>query len=195
MYLIFDTTANGKPKTWKASYTDVFNWPRMIHCSWIVLNEDFKLVEDYNCLVKPDGFTISEEAISKSGEEAEKFEKGDPVNEVLSKFKDSLEQVQYIFSFNLNFNESIIAAEYHRAGQRNPLLYLDKFCLMQESTWYCKIPGRGGKYKWPSLNELHATCFNQKYSPAGNARADVIAASRSFIKLMKMGQLEDIFED
>ena len=66
---------------------------------------------------------------------------------------------------------------------------------MQESTWYCKIPGRGGKYKWPSLNELHAICFNQKFSPAGNARADVIAASRSFIKLMKLGQLEDMFED
>ncbi|GLR19377.1 exonuclease domain-containing protein [Portibacter lacus] len=195
MYLLFDTTANGKVKSWKASYTDVFSWPRMMHCSWIVLDDAFKPIEDFNCFIKPDGYNLSEEAIELSGEDKAKFENGDPIKEVLEKFKESLEKVQYTISFNLNFNENIIAAEYHRQGEKNPLLFVDKFCLMQESTWYCKIPGRNGNYKWPSLNELHATCFNQKYSPAGNARADVIAASRSFIKLMKLGQLEDMFED
>jgi len=195
MYLIFDVTANGKPQNWKASYTDVFMWPRLIHCSWIVLDDQFKPIEDYNCIIKPENFKITEESFEKSGEDKAKFESGDPITEVLSKFKDSLEMVQYTISFNLNFNESIIAAEYHRAGEKNPLLYLDKFCLMQESTWYCKIPGKRGNYKWPTLNQLHAVCFNQKFSPAGNARADVIAASRCFIKLMKIGQLEDMFED
>ena len=189
MYLLFDTTANGKVKSWKASYTDVFSWPRMMHCSWIVLDDAFKPIEDFNCFIKPYGYNLSEEAIELSGEDKAKFENGDPIKEVLEKFKESLEKVQYTISFNLNFNE------YHRQGEKNPLLFVDKFCLMQESTWYCKIPGRNGNYKWPSLNELHATCFNQKYSPAGNARADVIAASRSFIKLMKLGQLEDMFED
>lgn len=195
MYLIFDTTGNGKPKTWKASYTDVFNWPRMIHCSWIILDDKFKPIEDFNCIIKPDGYSISEDSAQKAGEEVGRFTTGDPIKEVLEKFAESTEKIQYVISFNLAFNESVIAAEFHRAGKKNPLLYLDKFCLMQESTWYCKIPGRGGKYKWPSLNELHAICFNQKFSPAGNARADVIAASRSFIKLMKLGQLEDMFED
>ncbi|WP_235296851.1 hypothetical protein [Portibacter marinus] len=195
MYLVFDTTGAGKPKTWKASYTDVFNWPRMIHCSWIVLDDQFKPIEDYNCIIKPEGFTISQDAAKKAGEELNRFESGDPIEVVLEKFKESLDQVQYIISFNLDFNESVLAAEYHRKGMKNPLLYTDKFCLMQESTWFCKIPGRGGKYKWPTLNELHAICFNQKYSPAGNARADVIAASRCFIKLMKLGQLEDMFDD
>ena len=195
MYLIFDTTGNGKPITWKASYTDTFNWPRMIHCSWIVLDDKFKPIEDYNAIIKPDGFEISQEAADKGGEELSRFSEGDQIEEVLDKFEESLSKIQYVISFNLSFNESVIASEYHRAGRKNPLLYLDKFCLMQESTWYCKIPGRGGKYKWPSLFELHAICFKQKYSPPGNARADVIAASRSFIKLMKIGQLEDMFED
>jgi len=194
VYLIFDTTGNGKPISWKTSYTEVFNWPRMIHCSWIVLDDKFKPIEDFNCIVKPEGFTISEDAAAKAGEELERFSSGDPIADVLAKFKESLEKVLYTISFNLNFNESVIAAEYQRKGEKNPLLYVEKFCLMQESTWYCKIPGRGGKYKWPSLNELHAVCFNQKFSPAGNARADVIAASRSFIKLMKIGQLEDMFD-
>ena len=53
---------------------------------------------------------------------------------------------------------------------------------------------RPGGYKWPTLSELHAACFNSAYTPANNARADVIAAARCFIKLMKSGQLEDLFD-
>jgi len=77
----------------------------------------------------------------------------------------------------------------------NPMFRKERICLMQESTYYCKIPNRRGSYKWPSLTELHAICFQQRYAPANNARADVIAAARSFIKLMKIGQLEDLFDE
>lgn len=66
---------------------------------------------------------------------------------------------------------------------------------MEEGTYYCKIPAKGGGYKYPTLPELHASCFGQTYGPANNARADVIAAARCFIKLKKTGKLEDIFED
>lgn len=65
---------------------------------------------------------------------------------------------------------------------------------MEEGTYYCKLKGFGGKYKYPTLPELHATCFSTSYSPPGNARADVIAATRCFIKMMKLGQLDDLFE-
>ena len=66
---------------------------------------------------------------------------------------------------------------------------------MMEATWYCKLPARGGGYKWPSLQELYTILFKQRYSPSNNARADVIAAARSFIMLMKKGELEDFFDD
>lgn len=54
---------------------------------------------------------------------------------------------------------------------------------MEEGTYYCKIPNKGGGYKWPTLNELHGFCFQKGYSPGNNARADVIAAARCFIKM------------
>ena len=92
-------------------------------------------------------------------------------------------------------NESVVAAEYIRSGIDNPMFRTERICLMQESTYFCKIPNRRGSYKWPSLTELHAICFQQRYSPANNARADVIATARCFIKLMKTGQLEDLFDE
>ena len=76
----------------------------------------------------------------------------------------------------------------------NFLAHTESYCLMQEATYYCKIKGKGG-YKWPSLQEMHTIIFKQGFSPAGNARADVIAASRCFIALKKARAFEDIFID
>lgn len=194
LYLIFDVSANGMPKKWDAAFHDVFNWPRMIHISWITLDKDFKPLLDYNCYVKPKGFNLTEEQTKKCSVDLKELnEKGLDIKDVLMEFNNSLKDIEYVFAHNLNFNENVIAAEYYRAGEDHQLFNKERFCLMQESTWYCKLKGRDGKYKWPSLNELHAVLFNQKYTPSNNARADVIAASRCFIKLMKMGQLDDIF--
>ena len=83
-----------------------------------------------------------------------------------------------------------------REGRTPKHFALPSVCLMQEGTYFCKIPNlRGSGYKWPSLVELYAALFAQRYTPPGNARADVIAATRSFKKLHMMGEMEDVFED
>lgn len=166
----------------------------MVHISWITLDKDFKPILDYNCFVKAPGVNLSEDQAKKCSIELEDFEKkGLDIRDVLKEFNNSVQTVDYIFAHNLNFNENTLAAEYYRAGIDHQIFEKERFCLMQESTWFCKLKGKDGKYKWPTLNELHAILFNQKYSPTNNARADVIAASRCFIKLMKMGQLDDLF--
>lgn len=195
MYLIFDVAGAGKVKSWKAPMTDTFNWPRLMHISWIVLGEDLKPIKDYNCHIKPVDFTVNEETAERHNVDPVKMaESGDELDDVLKHFKESLSECKYIFAHNLKFNESILAAEFLRKKEKNPLQYANTYCLMHESTFFCKLKGKGGGYKWPSLQELHCSLFNQRYSPPNNARADVIAASRAFIGLMRKGQLEDIFD-
>ena len=194
MYLIFDTSALAQPRSWKAPVTDVFSWPRMLHISWIVLDADLKPIEDYNCLIKPKGFQITESAAEKHHLDIEKVtNSGDDLAQVLTKFSESVDRVEYIFSHNLKFNENIVGAEFIRSGIKHNLFKSEKYCLMQEGTYYCKLPGKRGGYKWPSLQEMHTILFRQKFSPSNNARADVIAASRCFIKLMRVNAFEDIF--
>jgi DNA polymerase III epsilon subunit-like protein len=196
MYLIFDVSANGKPKSFKASPNDLSNWPRMIHISWIVLGENLKPKKDYNCVIKPDGFTISEEIAGRHDVDMERANnEGDDIKQVLQHFADSMKEVKYLFAHNLDYNENILAAEFKRAGIEHGIFAAERLCLMQEGTFYAKIPKRGGGYKWPSLMELHAAIFKQGYSPANNARADVIAASRCFIALHKVGAFDDLYED
>jgi len=196
MYLIFDVSSIDKPKNWKAPFSDTFSWPRMIHISWIILNKELKPVKDYDCIIQPEGFSINESIEKRCRiEKKELDEKGESLADVLKQFDASLQDVEYLFAHNMNFNENVLAAEYLRQGIDHNLFKKDRVCLMQESTFYCKIPSKTGGYKWPSLSELHATIFKQKFSPAGNARADVIAATRCFIALMKVGAFEDLFDD
>lgn len=196
MYLVFDVSANGKPHSFNASPNDVFNWPRMIHISWIVLGENLKPMQDYNCLIKPEGFSISEDSAKKHAIDAEKAkEEGDQLKEVLQHFSDAVDEAKYLFAHNLNYNENIVAAEFKRANMEHRIFASERLCLMQEGTFYAKIPNRRGGYKWPTLMELHGAIFKQGFAPANNARADVIAASRCFIALHKVGAFDDLFEE
>lgn len=196
MYLIFDISSIDKPKNWKATFSDTFSWPRMIHISWIILDENLKPKKDYDCIIQPEGFSMNDKIEKRCKiNEADLKEKGVKLDDVLKTFNESLKEAEYLFAHNMNFNENVLAAEYYRQGIDHDLFKMDRFCLMQESTFYCKIPSKTGGYKWPSLTELHATIFNQRYSPAGNARADVIAASRCFIGLKKVGAFDDLFDD
>ncbi|HMQ06957.1 MAG TPA: hypothetical protein PKC30_06620 [Saprospiraceae bacterium] len=194
-YLVYDVTPVHKPRNPKADFSDTFSWPRVFHLSWIMLNEEFKPLQDFDCIVKAEGWKLDDKVLEFAGVAWEEVErKADALDDILNQFAQSIENVNYIIAHNMDIQEKVIAAEFLRRGIKHNLFKTDRICLMQEGTYYCKIPSKTGGFKWPTLRELHATLFNQAYTPAGNARADVIAASRCFIKLMKSGALEDLFD-
>ena len=196
MYLIYDCTAVSKPVNLKAPFSSTSSWPRLLHLSWIVLNDQFKPIEDFDGIVLADNFKIDEEMMKYAKIDAEDVQKkGVDGDLLLKKFAESVEKVAYIFAHNLALNESILAAEHIRRGLEIPMFRKERFCLMQESTYFCKLPSKIGGYKWPTLSELHIACFHSTYNPLNNARADVIACTRSFIYLMKHKHLEDLFEE
>jgi hypothetical protein len=181
---------------YKANFTDTASWPRLLHISWILLGADYKPMEDFDCIPEPNGFAIDEKSMTKAHIDDEDIKKKTvPLATILEKFTSSAEKATFIFAHNLNYNENILAAEYVRSKTSIQFFSKKRYCLMEEGTYYCKIPSKNGGYKYPTLPELHATCFGQTYGPAGNARADVIAAARCFIKLKKTGKLDDLFEE
>ncbi len=195
MYLIFDSSANGRPRSYKAPVDDSSNWPRMMHLSWIILDENLKPTEDYNCVIKPEGYNPSAPALKSHHLELEKMEASEnTLKDVLVKFKESMNKCSYVFAHNLAYNNGVVGSEYYRQQISSPLIAADSYCLMHEGTYFCKLKGKRG-YKWPSLQELHTACFEQGFTPSNHARADVIAASRSFIFLKKAGELDDIFAE
>lgn len=194
MFLLFDISANNKPRNWKAHFTDSFSWPRMIHIAWLLYDKKGNLTDEQDFLIKPHGFDIGPDALKMHKLDLDDIEeKGVDMDVALEAFQPVIEQAVYVFAFNLQYNESILQAEYYRNNIVHKLSQTDRYCLMRESTFYCKIPNRGGGYKWPSLQQLHQKLFNSGFDGAGNALQDVTALSRCFNKLLSLGELDDIF--
>ncbi|MEY8850008.1 DNA polymerase III subunit alpha [Psychroserpens sp. XS_ASV72] len=191
MYLIFDTETTGLPKRWDAPISDVDNWPRCVQIAWQLHDEmgNCMVHEDY--LIQPDGFNIPYDAEKIHGISTELAEEqGIPMLEVLEKFNQALSQTKFVVGQNVGFDLNIMGAEFHRADIANQLQELPVLDTCTEHTAeLCKIPGgRGGKFKLPTLTELHEFLFDVPFAEAHNATADVEATTRCFLELIRLGE-------
>lgn len=188
MYLIFDTETTGLPKRWDAPITDTNNWPRCIQIAWQLHDDMGKLIEHQDYLVKPEGFNIPYDAERIHGISTELAEaEGILIAEVLEKFNSSLTKAKFIVGQNLGFDVNIMGCEFHRMGVESPMASLPVLDTCTEVTAsLLKLPGgRGGKFKLPTLTELHSYLFNQPFAEAHNATADVEATTRCFLELIR----------
>ncbi len=188
MYLIFDTETTGLPKRWDAPITDVNNWPRCIQIAWQLHDEMGKLIEHQDYLVKPDGFNIPFDAERIHGISTELAqEEGISLVEVLQKFNEALSKTKFIVGQNLGFDVNIMGCEFHRLGIKSPMSTMPILDTCTETTAsLLKLPGgRGGKFKLPTLTELHQFLFNKPFAEAHNATADVEATTRCFFELIR----------
>jgi DNA polymerase-3 subunit alpha len=188
MYLIFDTETTGLPKRWDAPITDTDNWPRCVQIAWQLHDEMGRLVEHQDFLVKPEGFNIPYESEQIHGiSTALAEEKGTPFHEVLQAFNKALEQTKFVVGQNVGFDINVMGCEFHRGGVESPLGQLPVLDTCTEYTAeLCKIPGgRGGKFKLPTLTELHEFLFGEPFAEAHNATADVEATTRCFLELIR----------
>ncbi|HMQ45258.1 MAG TPA: exonuclease domain-containing protein, partial [Mariniflexile sp.] len=191
MYLIFDTETTGLPKRWDAPITDTDNWPRCIQMAWQLHDALGNCIEHQDYLVQPDGFNIPYDAEKIHGISTELAqEQGVPLQTVLEKFNEALSKTKFIVGQNLKFDLNIMGAEFVRAAIANPLQELPVLDTCTEQTAsLCQIPGgRYGKFKLPTLTELHDYLFNVPFDEAHNATADVEATTRCFLELIRLEQ-------
>ena len=188
MYLIFDTETTGLPRSWAAPITDTDNWPRCIQIAWQLHDEMGNLVEHQDYLVKPEGFNIPYDAERIHGISTElAMEQGIPLMEVLEKFNIALSKTKFIVGQNVGFDVNIMGCEFHRMNVGSDMVKMPVLDTCTETTAeLLKLPGgRGGKFKLPTLTELHQYLFGQPFAEAHNATADVEATTRCFLELIK----------
>ncbi len=189
MYLIFDTETTGLPANRQAPLTDFDNWPRIVQIAWQLHNPKGKLISAQNFIVRPDGFTIPFNAEKVHGISTERATKeGHPLREVLGIFNKDLEKAHLIIGHNIeDFDVRIIGSEYLRLNLPNAIASMATYDTQLQTRDFCAIPsGRAGKYKWPSLAELHEKLFGKKYEDAHDAAYDVAANARCFFELLKL---------
>ena len=188
MYLIFDTETTGLPKRWNAPISDTENWPRAIQIAWQLHDEMGVCIEHQDYLIQPEGFNIPYDAEKIHGISTELAqEQGVPLMEVLEKFNVALSKAKFVVGQNVGFDVNIMGCEFFREAVENPLQELPVLDTCTEHTaQLCRIPGgRGGKFKLPTLTELHEFLFNEPFAEAHNATADVEATTRCFLELIR----------
>ena len=163
MYLIFDTETTGLPRDWNAPLTDLDNWPRAIQIAWQLHDELGNLVEAKDFLIRPDGFDIPYDAERIHGISTElALERGEALEDVIAEFNEALRKANFVVGQNIGFDLNIMGAEFLRtqvATNMHDLPVLDT--CTEVTAELCKIPGgRGGKFKLPTLTELHNYLFN-----------------------------------
>jgi len=188
MYLIFDTETTGLPRSWKAPITDTDNWPRCIQIAWQLHDDMGRLVEAHDFLVQPDNFDIPFDAEQIHGISTELAKQnGIPLQDVLTKFNEALNKATFVVGQNLDFDLNIMGCEFHRLSIETNMLKMPKLDTCTEDTaTLCQLPGgRGGKFKLPTLTELHQFLFDERFAEAHNATADVEATTRCFLELIR----------
>jgi len=144
-------------------------------------------------IIQPEGFEIpyESERIHRISTERAK-EEGVSLTDTLHQFAEAIKGAEYIVAHNLNFDANVVGAEFYRKSIDHQLFNSERYCTMQESTYFCKLPGKGGRYKWPTLTELHIKLFGTKFEDAHDALADTTACAKCFFKLVEIEAI-DIF--
>ncbi len=190
MILIYDTETTGLPQNWKAPLTDSDNWPRLVQLAWQLHKPEGGLVSRGNIIVRPDGFTIPYNASKIHGITTDRAARdGEDLANVIAQFSRDLDRAEFVMGHNIEFDISIVGAELHRLGlDIDQLTKKEAIDSKQEGTAFCAIPGgRGGKFKWPTLSELHEKLFGEPFGDAHDAAYDTDATARCFFGLLARG--------
>lgn len=188
MFLIFDTETTGLPRDWNAPLTDFDNWPRAVQIAWQLHDEMGNLVEAKDYLIRPEGYDIPFDAERIHGISTElATQEGASLDEVLLLFNEALSRAKFVVGQNIGFDINIMGCELLRKGVSSNLHDLPVLDTCTETTAnLTKIPGgRGGRFKLPTLTELHEFLFQVPFGEAHNATADVEATTRCFFELVR----------
>lgn len=188
MYLIFDTETTGLPRNWAAPITDTNNWPRCVQIAWQLHDAMGNLIEHQDYLIRPEGYNIPYDAERIHGISTELAQQhGIELKEALERFNEALSKTKFIVGQNVGFDVNIMGCEFYRMGIDSPMTKMPVLDTCTEITAeLLKLPGgRGGKFKLPTLTELHQYLFGVPFAEAHNATADVEATTRCFLELIK----------
>lgn len=188
-FLVFDTETTGLPPKGADYKTDFEKFPHIVQLSWYFNGE----YHDY--IIKPEGWTIPEEAAKIHGITTEiALEKGVEMATVLFKFIEHCSEAEKLIGHNIYFDTSTIKANIRREfGLLDPItydsdVYLDKSKRIDTMMKTIKFVGakQTGKNtpKFPSLEDLYMKLFGVVFKGAHNALNDVKATKRCYEELV-----------
>lgn len=179
-YLCLDTETSGLFSYDKPA--DAEGQPRMAQIAMLYLNENFEVWGIENMLIKPDGWTMNDEAAKIHGLTQEiLMERGYPVADALRAFNGALDDGRIIVGYNVSYDLKVLRGELRRAGLPDRFETTQSVDCMRKLTPVCKIAKANGKgYKWPKLTEAYKHVTGKELVGAHGALEDAHACREVF---------------
>lgn len=194
-YLFFDTETTGLPKNFGAPVTDTENWHPTVQIAWAPVSLTERTIgTPRSYIILPNGLEIPSKATAIHGISTERARReGHRLGKVLDRFLKAVATSHGLVAHNVAFDVPTVRAELVRLKRPDPLVSIATICTKEESTDYCQLPSTSrwhSGYKWPSLQELHETLFDQGFENAHDASSDVEAGARCFLELVNRGIID-----
>lgn len=181
MTIIFDTETTGKADFNQPPEHEC--QPRLVQLGALLLDWNLLPVGELNLIIKPDGFEIPVEASEIHGITTQlALSYGVPEQLALNLFADWLAKAKTLVAHNIAFDGIIMGRAFHLHGMKPAVP--TPYCTMKSAMNVCKLPGRSGQYKWPTLTEAHQILLGVGFEGAHDAMADVRACARIYERLI-----------
>lgn len=189
MILFFDTETTGVPDKGQYNNPRHANTPRLVELGALLYYPNGKRYGKLEVIVKPEGFEIPKGASDVHGISTERaLAEGIPLIEALDRFSRMIDLCDTVVAHNLDYDLLVYAGEVIRLDRPNLLDSKKKVCTKDLTTNICKIPGRYGKWKWPTLQEAHVHLFGKEFSGAHGAMADIQACADVYFEVVNNRQ-------
>jgi DNA polymerase III epsilon subunit-like protein len=174
--LFFDTETTGLiPRIENTN-----NYPRLVQLSALLYSETGNLLQTFDCIVKPNGFSIPNSEIHGINDKIANS-KGVDISIILLEFKEICKKANLIVCHNYAFDSLIIKSELRRINQSDFISAIPSFCTMTECSSLSNSI---------SLNNLYKSLFNIDIENQHNSFNDVNATAKCFFELINQRKLQ-----
>lgn len=184
LYVVFDSETTGLPSGRSN--------PHLVQLAWSVHDSEGTVLSEKNYTIRPDGFSIPLASTRVHGITNEMaLASGVPLTHVIERFLlDADVDGARLVAHNISFDAKVIGGEIAHLGVTSKFDQRPQYCTMKSTVNLCKIPRRGGGYKWPSLQELYLHLFGSYFQGGHDAMKDAQATARYFLELRRQGYVK-----
>lgn len=187
----FDTETTGLPN-WKIPSDDP-SQPHLVELAAMLYNDAGELVEQFEAIIKPDGWIIPDDVIAVHGITNElAMDVGISEAEALEGFLAIHAKASLRIAHNVNFDDRIIRiglkryfseeiADQFKAGP--------KYCTCQQSRSIVALPSN----KLPKLGEAYKHFTGEELIEAHRAAADAAACARVYFGIQALQPVGEVF--
>ena len=150
-------------------------------------NNGFKKVDEYNFIIKPDGFVILNQKFHNI---SQKFaeENGISFKNAIDSFAHHFIDANLLIAHNINFDVSVMASEmfrYNMADELSNFLKLNKYCTSLNTKHMTRLKYSNTVFKQPKLIELYEYLFGSIPEGMHDALQDTRILSMCVFKLIE----------